>query len=137
MWTIQSRWRLVSLLLIGLLFIAAGFNHFANPGFYLKITPDFIPWPRRMITISGVFEVLGGVGVLVPWLRRSAGWGLIVLLLAVLPVHVDMLVHVERFPDVPLWALVARLLLQPLLIVWVWWAAVSSKSLMRRRSMSQ
>ncbi|MEZ6077934.1 MAG: hypothetical protein R3C56_20365 [Pirellulaceae bacterium] len=69
-----------------------------NPGFYLKITPDSVPWPLAMIYLSGVFEFLGGIGVLVPNLRRAAGWGLIALLIAVSPVHVDMLVHADRFP---------------------------------------
>ncbi|MEZ6152175.1 MAG: hypothetical protein R3C09_18905 [Pirellulaceae bacterium] len=120
----QSRGQYISLLLLALLFVAAGINHFVNPGFYLKITPDSVPWPLAMIYLSGVFEFLGGIGVLVPNLRRAAGWGLIALLIAVSPVHVDMLVHADRFPEVPMWALVARLLLQPVLIAWVWWTAV-------------
>lgn len=114
------------LLLLALLFVAAGINHFVNPGFYLKITPDFVPWPLAMIYLSGVFEVLGGIGVLVPNLRPAAGWGLIALLIAVSPVHVHMLVHADRFLEVSMWALIARLLLQPGLIAWVWWAAVKS-----------
>lgn len=120
----KSRWQLISLLLMSLLFIAAGVNHFVNPGFYLKITPDFIPWPLALIYLSGVFEVLGGIGVLIPHLRPAAGWGLIALLIAVSPVHVDMLLHADNFPEVSTGALIARLLLQPLLIAWVWWTAV-------------
>lgn len=124
----QSRGQFMSLLLLALLFVAAGINHFVNPGFYLKITPDFVPWPLAMIYLSGVFEVLGGIAVLLPNLRRAAGWGLIALLIAVSPVHVDMLVHADRFPEVPMWALVARLLLQPVLIAWVWWTSVKPHS---------
>lgn len=120
----KSRWQLISLLLMSLLFIAAGVNHFVNPGFYLKITPEFIPWPLALIYLSGVFEVLGGIGVLIPHLRPAAGWGLIALLIAVSPVHVDMLIHADKFPEVSTGALIARLLLQPLIIVWVWWTAV-------------
>ncbi len=120
----KSRWQLISLLLMSLLFIAAGVNHFVNPGFYLKITPDFIPRPLALIYLSGVFEVLGGIGVLIPHLRPAAGWGLIALLIAVSPVHVDMLLHADNFPEVSTGALIARLLLQPLIIAWVWWTAV-------------
>lgn len=120
----KSRWQLISLLLMSLLFIAAGVNHFVNPGFYLKITPEFIPWPLALIYLSGVFEVLGGIGVLIPHLRPAAGWGLIALLIAVSPVHVDMLNHADKFPEVSTGALIARLLLQPLIIAWVWWTAV-------------
>lgn len=120
----NSRWQLMYLLLMGLLFVAAGVNHFVNPSFYLKITPSFIPWPLGLIYMSGVFEVLGGIGVLIPHLRRMAGWGLIALLLAVSPVHVDMLLHADNFPEVSMEALTARLLLQPFLIAWVWWTAL-------------
>lgn len=121
----KSNWQLVSLLVIGALFVSAGLNHFARPGFYLKITPAFVPWPLALITLSGIFEIIGGVGVLIPRLRRTAAWGLIALLIVVSPLHIDMLVRGDEFPELPIWGLVGRLLLQPLLIAWVWWTALT------------
>ena len=117
----------VSIALLSLLFIAAGVNHFKSPGVYLKIMPDYLPWPLALVYVSGFFEVLGGVGLAVPRLRRAAGWGLIALLVAVFPANVDMLMHAEQFPAIPVWALLARLPLQGVLIAWVWWAAVKSQ----------
>ncbi|MBB3205109.1 putative membrane protein [Rhodopirellula rubra] len=116
--------RTFSIVLLSLLFIAAGVNHFVSPGVYLKIMPEYLPWPLALVYVSGFFEVLGGVGVAVPRLRRAAGWGLIALLVAVFPANIDMLMNADQFPAIPVWAMVARLPLQGVLIAWVWWAAV-------------
>ncbi|GAA4446345.1 DoxX family protein [Novipirellula rosea] len=117
----------LSIGLLSLLFIAAGVNHFVSPGVYLKIMPEYLPWPLALVYVSGFFEVLGGVGLAVPRLRRAAGWGLIALLVAVFPANVDMLMNADQFPAIPVLALVARLPLQGVLIAWVWWAAVKSR----------
>ncbi len=114
----------LSVALLSLLFIAAGINHFVSPDVYMKIMPDFLPWPLALVYVSGFFEVLGGVGLAVPRLRRAAGWGLIALLVAVFPANIDMLMNADQFPAIPVWALVARLPLQGVMIAWVWWAAV-------------
>ena len=113
--------------LLSLLFIAGGLNHFVSPGVYLKIMPDYLPWPLALVYVSGFFEVLGGGGLAIPQLRRAAGWGLIALLVAVFPANVDMLINADQFPAIPVWALVARLPLQGVLIAWVWWAALKSR----------
>ena len=120
--------RTASRIVLSLLFIAAGVNHFVSPNVYLKITPDYLPWPLALVYVSGFFEVLGGIGVAMPRLRRAAGWGLIALLVAVFPANIHMVVHADRFSDIPFWALVARLPLQGVLIAWVWWAAVRRKT---------
>ena len=117
-----------SIVLLALLFIAAGVNHFVSPGVYMKIMPDYLPWPLTLVYVSGFFEVLGGVGLVVPWLRRAAGWGLIALLVAVFPANVHMVLNSAEFPSIPFWALVARLPLQAVLIAWIWWAAVPRDS---------
>ena len=114
----------ISIVLLSLLFIAAGINHFVTPDMYVKIMPEYLPWPLALVYVSGFFEVLGGVGVAIPRLRRAAGWGLIALLVAVFPANVQMMIHANQFPNIPFWALVARLPLQGLLIAWIWWAAV-------------
>lgn len=120
----RSGAQLVSVIVLSLFFIAAGINHFVSPEIYWKIMPEYLPWPRTLVYVSGFFEVLGGVGLAVGRLRRMAGWGLIALLIAVFPANVDMLQHADQFPSIPSWLLVARLPLQGVLMAWVWWAAV-------------
>jgi uncharacterized membrane protein len=84
--------------------------------------PPYLPAPDVLIAISGVAEILGGVGLLVPKVRAAAGVGLVVLLLAVLPANVEML-QLYRARGVVWWGEVLlwlRLPLQFVLIRWVW-----------------
>jgi uncharacterized membrane protein len=112
----------LALLGLSLAFIAAGANHFVSPDFYLQMMPPYLPAHRELVIISGVFEILGGLGVLVPRLRSSAGWGLVLLLLAVFPANLHMALHPEQFPDIGSVALYARLPFQVLFIAWAYWA---------------
>lgn len=111
-----SRW------LLGALFIAAGINHFVDPATYLRMMPDYLPFPVTLVYLSGVGEVVGGIGVLSTRWRAAAGWGLIALLIAVFPANVQMALHPELFPSIPPELLWGRLPLQLVLIAWVWWA---------------
>jgi uncharacterized membrane protein len=119
----RSKTHALSITLLSMFFVAAGVNHFVHPAFYLKIMPPYLPAPLALVYVSGLFEVFGGLGVLVPRLRRIAGWGLIALLLAVFPANVHMALQPEQFDNLPLWSLIVRLPLQFVLIVWVFFAA--------------
>lgn len=103
-------------------FVVAGVNHFVFPAMYAAIVPAWIPWAGAAVLWSGVAEIAGGVGVLIPALRRTAGWGLIALLLAVFPANVDAAWHgMELFGgSVPGWVLWIRLPVQGLFIAAVW-----------------
>ena len=109
-------------------FVLAGANHFFSPGLYLSIMPPYLPRPLALVYLSGLFEVLGGLGVLVPRFRKAAGWGLIALLVAVFPANLYMATASEQFTSqgVPLWILYARLPLQLGLIAWAYWVTQNS-----------
>jgi uncharacterized membrane protein len=111
-----------ALWLLAAFFVVAGVNHFANPDFYVRIMPPYLPAHRELVVLSGVFEVLGGLGVLMPTSRGLAGWGLILLLLAVFPANIHMALHPEQFASIPVFALYARLPLQIVFIAWTYWA---------------
>lgn len=104
---------------LGLAFVAAGVNHFANPDFYVRIMPPDLPWHAELVFWSGVAEVVLGLLALPARTAPLAGWGLVALLVAVFPANVHMAVHPERFPRFPAWLLLARL---PLQGVFIWWA---------------
>ena len=111
--------------LIGALFVAAGALHFAKPAMYEQIVPPYLPAAKTLVAVSGVFEILGGIGVLPTATRRSAGIGLIALLLAVFPANVYMATDAHKFASVgPAWVFYARLPLQLLLAWWVYAACV-------------
>ncbi len=107
--------------LLGVLFTAAGINHFVSPAFYLAMMPDYLPWHSELVFVSGVAEV--GLGLLLLFQRWSvlAAWGLIALLLAVFPANMQMALHPDRYPSISPALLWMRLPLQPLLIAWTWW----------------
>jgi uncharacterized membrane protein len=104
--------------LLALFFIGGGTLHFTNTSFYLTIMPAFLPHPRTLVYVSGAFEILGGIGVLVPACRRAAGYGLIALLIAVFPANIKMFAdHLhEGFSFVAI-ALFLRLPLQIVFII--------------------
>ncbi len=112
--------------LLAAFFVSAGVNHFLVPKVYARIVPPGMrKEATRLVLISGVAEVAGGVGVLVPQTRRAAGVGLIALLAAVFPANLYMARSPEDFPKLPAWALYARLPLQPLMMWWVWRATAA------------
>jgi uncharacterized membrane protein len=117
-----------SRLLLGVVFVAAGVNHFVMPRAYQRIVPPSMKdRARRLVAVSGVAEVAGGLGVLLPWTRRPAGIGLIALLAAVFPANLYMARAPEHFRKIPRWALYARLPLQPLMMWWAWTATRKSR----------
>lgn len=101
--------------------IGAGVGHLANPAPFVRMVPAALPAPLALVYVSGVFEIAGGVGILIPRTRRLAGWGLVLLYIAVFPANVNMAVHhIQAAPGItiPAWAFWARLPLQALLIAW-------------------
>jgi len=114
-----------SLYAIAAMFIAAGITHFLKPGIFTRIVPSYLPAPRLLVYASGVFEIAGGVGVLVPSTQVYAGWGLIAMLVAFLPVHTYMARDPGgRFLDLPGWMLWLRIPLQFVLMAWIYWAVL-------------
>ncbi len=113
--TLAMKW------LLGVLFVAAGTLHFVKPDFYVRIMPPYLPWHYELVLISGAFEILGGIGLLVPRLTVAAAWGLIALLVAVFPANLHMALHPDQYPDIPPAALWVRLPLQAVLIAWAYW----------------
>lgn len=116
--------REVAVWLLAAFFIAGGVYHFVKPGFYLEMMPPWLPAHVQLVQISGVFEILGGIGVLVPATRTFSGWGLIALLIAVFPANLHMALNPAPWlaKGVPLWGLYIRLPIQAIFIAWAWWA---------------
>lgn len=127
----ESRGRRFARYLLALVFVGAGLLHFVRPEPYLAIMPPYLPAHAALVFWSGVFEVLGGVGLLLPPpVRRWAGIGLALLLVAVFPANLHMAVEGIGLGGVLglrgtvgralLWL---RLPLQAALIAWALWAS--------------
>ena len=113
----------IALILAAIFYVVAGSLHFFRPEFYLKIMPPYIPFHSAMVYASGFFEVLGGVGLLIPRTRRAAAWGLVALLIAVFPANLYMATNPVETGAATLSPIVrwGRLPLQLPLIWWVLW----------------
>ena len=111
----------LSRVVLGILYILAGVNHFRNPQFYLDIMPPYLPWHGPLVFLSGVAEVVLGVMILVPGWSALAAWGLIALLIAIFPANIHMAINPELYPTVAPAALWLRLPLQGVLALWAWW----------------
>lgn len=111
--------RRISSYLLAAFFIAAGANHFLNPALYLSMMPQWLPSPEVLNYISGGAEIAGGIGILIPHLRRPAAIGLILLMLAVFPANLHLAIHGWPGMDIPRWALWLRLPFQLAFIAWI------------------
>ncbi len=110
---------------LGIVFIGAGFNHFIHPDFYLPLIPPYLPWHGFLNIASGILEIGLGLGVLLPRFRRWAAMGIIILMILFVPAHIYMIQMDGCIPGsfcVAAWVVWVRLVvLQPLIIGWAWW----------------
>ena len=114
-------WRLAGLGVVFLWFAIGGTAHFIATDAFVRIVPPAVPEPRAVVLASGALELLGALGLLFTRTRRAAGIGLLLLTVAVTPANIHMLQDADAYPDLPYWALVARLPLQVALLVLIAW----------------
>lgn len=116
-----ARTALRYLLTVGM--VSVGVMHFTNPAFFEAIVPPMLGDARLLVSVSGVFEVLGGLGLILPQTRRAAAWGLILLFIAVFPANIYMAVEgIQPDPNVTVepWMAWARLPFQFVFIAWAY-----------------
>lgn len=102
--------------------IIVGITHFLRPEQYARIVPPPFP-PLTSVYLSGVFEILGGIGLLIPFVSVAAAWGLIALFIAVFPANLYMTFNLIKVDGIPQNAALywARLPFQIVLIAWAYW----------------
>ena len=114
----------VLLFVMGAFYVFAGLMHFRVPDAYLPMMPPYLPWHYGLVILSGVAEVMCGIGVLIPQTRKLAAWGTIALLIAIFPANLHVALN-----NVPLFGATegagalnyVRLPFQLVLIAWAWW----------------
>lgn len=121
--TRATRARHVALGFVFLWFFFGGLAHFVFTDAEMRIVPPWLPFARGVVLLTGVLELAGAAGLLLPATRRLAGIGLFVLTVAVTPANVYMLQEHAQF-DAPHWLLVARLPFQVILLGLIAWAAI-------------
>ena len=107
-----------------LLYLAAGVNHFIQPGFYEKIMPSYIPFHSACIFLSGVSEVLLALLLLLKGTRKIAAWLIIAMLIVFFVIHIQMLIDAWATGGYLLWIAIIRI---PMQFVLIWWAHLYTK----------
>ena len=112
----------LGLAIVFIWFFVGGVGHFIASALFLSVVPPCIPWPRAAVYMSGTFELLGAIGVLIPHWRQRAGNGLIALTICVTPANVYMWMNPQLFPTISPTVLLWRLPLQLVLLAVIWWS---------------
>ncbi|MFK7849904.1 MAG: DoxX family membrane protein [Akkermansiaceae bacterium] len=115
--------RTFSRYLLAIFFVVAGLNHFRDPELYLSMMPPWLPAPELLNFISGVAEIAGGIGILIPKLRKAAAIGLVLLLIAIFPANMHLANNGWAEMNIPRWVLYARLPFQGFFVLWVIYSA--------------
>jgi len=81
------------------MFVLTGVAHFAPPlrASLIAIVPPRLPAPGLLVSFTGVLELLGAVGLLVPATRIMAAVCLVLLMLAMFPANI----YAARMPNPP------------------------------------
>ncbi len=116
----MSRTKTTIRCLLAIFMIGAGTMHFMNPEFYLTIMPPYLPFHLGLVYVSGFFEILLGVLLLVPRFTRLAAWGIFALLIAVFPANIYLYQHQELLLAPPMVHFL-RLPLQAVFLLWAYW----------------
>jgi uncharacterized membrane protein len=129
------RGRTIARLVLAAAYAVAGVAHLTRPGGFLAITPHWVPMPELVVAMTGVAELAGAIGLMVPRLRYAAGVGLALYALCVWPANIN-----HALNDIPLggthlswWYHGPRLALQPVIIWWALWASDVTDWPFRRR----
>ena len=113
-------------------YVLAGVNHFVNPNFYLRIMPDYLPAHEALVALSGVAEILLGLGLVIrpkSQLRVWSAWGIILLLIAVYPANIYSYTHLAELGDPRATIALIRL---PFQLLFLWWAWVYTRPFPQR-----
>jgi uncharacterized membrane protein len=118
----KTYFRYAGLVLVFAWFFAGGIAHFTSTEFFVAIVPPWVPYALPVVYISGVVEIILALLIVSPVTRSIAGWGLILLTLAVTPANIHMWLNPDQFPEVSEAALSIRLVVQVLLLLLIWWS---------------
>lgn len=113
----ETPWHLYAM---AVLYIVAGVAHFIFPKMYLRIMPRYLPYPKFLVSLSGVAEMVLGLGLCFQTSRNLSAYGIIAMLIVFLTVHFYMLFSKKAAAGIPKWILILRIPLQFVLMYWAY-----------------
>ena len=113
---------------LAVMFCFTAIAHFnAMRGDMVRMVPPWVPFSDFMVTFTGVCEIFGAVGLLLPRARRIAAVALIVFLIAVLPANIHAAINDMTICGKPVTPLLPRIALQILFIALIWWSGIRNQ----------
>jgi len=110
----------IGLYMMAAMYIVAGLMHFIKPKMYMRIMPKYLPNHKALVYLSGLAEILLGIGLCIPALKAISIYGIIAMLAVFLLVHFYMLSGEKASAGIPKWILILRIPLQFGLMYWAW-----------------
>jgi len=80
-------------LIYGILFILIGIEHFREPQKFVDIVPKYMPFALFLVYLTGVMEIVGGLGIIYPETREITGRLMVLFLLAIYPANFNMWIN--------------------------------------------
>ncbi|WP_273273629.1 hypothetical protein [Maribacter polysiphoniae] len=108
------------LFIMASMYIIAGIMHFIRPKVYLRIMPRYLPWPKLLVGLSGLAEILLGLGLCFTFSKEYCLYGILTMLVVFLWVHFYMLSSQKASAGIPKWILMLRIPLQFVLMYWAY-----------------
>ena len=130
-----ARIRIALRWLLAIAYGYAGYLHLVRPAPFRAITPPWVPMPDFVVAFTGVAELLGAIGLMIPAARKAASWGLALYALCVWPANFHHAIANIAIGGETLswWYHGPRLALQPVIIWWALWVGGVTNWPFRRR----
>ena len=80
-------------LIYGIPFILVGIEHFREPQKFVDIVPKYMPFALFLVYLTGVMEIVGGLGIIYPETREITGRLMVLFLIAIYPANFNMWIN--------------------------------------------
>lgn len=122
----QFNFRFGLKIVLAAFYLGAGILHLRSPQGFISIVPSFVPWPTQVVWLTGVAEIAGAIGLMIPRLQKAAGIGLALYAICVFPANINHALNQIDVGGLPnsWWYHAPRFVLQPIL---VWLALFCSR----------
>tara|TARA_E500000178_G_C16877347_1_gene687312 strand:+ start:496 stop:939 length:444 start_codon:yes stop_codon:yes gene_type:complete len=126
----MKKYKLITIYILGFLYIYVGISHFTNFEFFIIIMPEFIPYHLFFIYLTGFLEIIFGLMIFFKSSRFYGAWGIFFLLILVFPanIHLFMSSQVQEILSITKQDALIRLPFQIPLIILAYWHSKESNS---------
>ena len=121
----KQTFRNVIAIFFGIPFVLIGYDHFISPEIYDPLVPDYMGSPRFWTILSGIFEIILGLGITIPFTRIYSAKSLALLLITLYLANLNMWLNDIPFNGAKLSQIghLFRLMIQILLVLICFWLA--------------